>query len=120
MLTPAQWASVARVFIQWACIYLVSRGLMTAEQAEYVSDPVMLATVIGGIGAVVTLVAGVYARRPAALVKEVTKLPEVSYVAGTPELAAKVPGVEIDPVRAPPPEMGMNNPYHEPPYYKNG
>lgn len=99
MLTPAQWASIARVFIQWACVYLVSRGLITAEQAEYVSDPEMLAIIFGGIGAIVTLVAGVYARRPAALVKEaikaepavmvseVSKLPDVEVVQAAPGLA---------------------------------
>jgi hypothetical protein len=127
-MTPAMWASLARILIQWVSVYLVSRGLISAEQAAYISDPALLLSVIGGIAAVGTAAYGVWKRRPAAMVKEavkadpavmvqeVAKLPDVGVIEAAPPLADKVGSPKVVAPFQPVPAPAI----YEPPGYKNG
>ncbi len=90
MLNFTQYATLVRAVLLFASGALVSRGILSEAQASYLTDASNISILLGGIGALATFAWSLWARRTSALVSTVAKLPEVSGVAVSPGLAAKV------------------------------
>ena len=98
-MNTAQIASAARILIVFVGGLAVQRGWATQDQVDFASDASMIAAVVGGIAALVAAVYGVWQRRPAGIVAQAAKLPEVAEIKTTPALADAVPNGKVQPVR---------------------
>ncbi len=76
ILTKDQWLSLLRSILIAGGSALAAKGLLTADQAAWLSTPEALGIVLGAGGAI----AGLLARRKTSMVAAVAALPEVQKV----------------------------------------
>ncbi|AWI89196.1 hypothetical protein C0214_13565 [Methylobacterium sp. DM1] len=98
-MNTAQIASAARILIVFLGGIAVSRGWATQDQIDFLSDATMLTAIVGGVAALVAAVYGVWMRRPAGIVAQAAKLPEVAEIKAAPALADAVSSGKVQPVR---------------------
>lgn len=94
-MNTAQIASAARILIVFLGGIAVSRGWATQEQVDFASDATMIAAVVGGLAALAAAVYGVWQRRPAGIVAQAAKLPEVSEIKVAPQVYERVPDPKV-------------------------
>ena len=98
-MNTAQIASAARILIVFLGGIAVQRGWATQDQVDFASDVTLITAIIGGAAAVVAAGYGIWQRRPAGIVAQAAKLPEVAEIKAAPALADAVPSGKVQPVR---------------------
>ncbi|CAO4166185.1 Pam3-gp28 family putative phage holin [Methylorubrum aminovorans] len=99
-MNAAQIASALRLAIVFFGGFAVARGWLTQEQVDFASDATLVTAVVGGVAAIIAAVYGIWIRRPAGIVAQAAKLPEVGMIQASPSLAHASRSGKVQPVTA--------------------
>lgn len=94
MIAP-QLASAVRLVVVFVGGILVSQGFLTQAQLDFASDTTLLTGIIGAIGAIAAAGYGIWKRRPAGIIADAAKLPEVKRVVTDLTTAEAIPSSKV-------------------------